>query len=264
MSVCQTDPNINNGLLTKIWGPHMWEALHSISFGYPINPTDENKYDYLMYFTFLSKVLPCKYCRESYSHYIITEPTILNSAVLENRGTLTRWLYNMHQRINDKLGIDYGMSYEDIVNRFESYRAKCTAGLPGCVIPLNEKAEAFKVSKIFVPPIITYRLAICFAKYAESRGVSFSELHKYYEYSKDKKNSEWMKRNTECRQLIEDMRLKGIPIIEKEGEFSGLPSVSELQLISKLSSNLRLEELEQLTTKLGVKYNKAYKLIAPL
>ena len=30
------DDNINNGLITKIWGPVVWESLHCIAFGYPI------------------------------------------------------------------------------------------------------------------------------------------------------------------------------------------------------------------------------------
>ena len=33
----------NNGLLTKIWGPHLWKSLHCIAFGYPSNPTDDEK-----------------------------------------------------------------------------------------------------------------------------------------------------------------------------------------------------------------------------
>ena len=38
--------NINNGLITKIWGPGAWEFLHSVTFGYPVSPTDEQKQYY--------------------------------------------------------------------------------------------------------------------------------------------------------------------------------------------------------------------------
>ena len=37
------DLNANNGLITKIWGPPAWEFLHSITFGFPISPTPEQK-----------------------------------------------------------------------------------------------------------------------------------------------------------------------------------------------------------------------------
>ena len=43
--------NSNNGLITKIWGPDIWSALHSISFGYPINPSQDQKDKYKTFFT---------------------------------------------------------------------------------------------------------------------------------------------------------------------------------------------------------------------
>jgi len=38
-----SESNINNGLITKIWGPPTWDCLHSFTFGYPVHPTDEQK-----------------------------------------------------------------------------------------------------------------------------------------------------------------------------------------------------------------------------
>ena len=35
-----------DGMVTTIWGPGMWHFLHTISFNYPINPTDEDKTNY--------------------------------------------------------------------------------------------------------------------------------------------------------------------------------------------------------------------------
>ena len=37
------DDSKTNGLITKIWGPHFWETLHCVSFGYPLEPTEEQK-----------------------------------------------------------------------------------------------------------------------------------------------------------------------------------------------------------------------------
>jgi hypothetical protein len=48
------DDNKNNGLITKIWGPAMWESLHCIAFGYPVEPTDEQRQNYKDFFTSLS------------------------------------------------------------------------------------------------------------------------------------------------------------------------------------------------------------------
>ena len=35
-----------DGMLTSVWGPAAWHLLHTISFNYPINPTEENKKQY--------------------------------------------------------------------------------------------------------------------------------------------------------------------------------------------------------------------------
>ena len=37
------DYNSNDGMLTSIWGPGMWHYLHTMSFNYPVNPTNTDK-----------------------------------------------------------------------------------------------------------------------------------------------------------------------------------------------------------------------------
>lgn len=39
----KSDYNSGDGMLTTVWGPAMWHYLHTMSFNYPINPTQENK-----------------------------------------------------------------------------------------------------------------------------------------------------------------------------------------------------------------------------
>ena len=36
--------NLDNGLMTRLWGPSGWLFLHCVSFGYPykIDPTNQN------------------------------------------------------------------------------------------------------------------------------------------------------------------------------------------------------------------------------
>ena len=49
------DDNKNNGLITKIWGEHMWESIHCIAFGYPVEPTCEQKEQYKDFFIQITK-----------------------------------------------------------------------------------------------------------------------------------------------------------------------------------------------------------------
>ena len=57
----EEDYSSDNGMMTAIWGPPLWFTLHTISFNYPVNPTEEDKRRYYKYFKYLGKVLPCRY-----------------------------------------------------------------------------------------------------------------------------------------------------------------------------------------------------------
>ena len=43
------DYNSGDGMLTSVWGPPMWHFLHTMSFNYPVDPTDEDKKNYRDY-----------------------------------------------------------------------------------------------------------------------------------------------------------------------------------------------------------------------
>ena len=48
MSGCEIDHSDykNNGLITKIWGEAGWTFNHAATFGYPLEPTEEQKIKY--------------------------------------------------------------------------------------------------------------------------------------------------------------------------------------------------------------------------
>ena len=117
------DYESNDGMLTSVWGPALWHSLHTISFNYPVNPTDTQKKDYLNFFTSLQNILPCKYCRDNYKKNLELKP--LNNNVLKNRETLSRWLFDMHEIINTNLGKKSNLEYEDIRDRYEHFRSRC-------------------------------------------------------------------------------------------------------------------------------------------
>jgi len=257
------DDNANNGLITKIWGPALWTSLHCISFGYPLEPTDEQKNEYKTFFQLIGAVMPCKYCRESYQKFISEGETRLTDEVMKNRKSLTYWLYLVHQVVNNKLGVDYGVSYDDVVKRYEAYRAKCTKAIQpvvkGCVVPLNDKKMSFKYANYKNCSIISVSIAKNFLYYAKLRKLCAKNFIFINEYIKNEKIrnknadldcKEWYRRNIECSEIINKMRIDGIPSIEVDGEYKGLPTKQELKLIVRLSSNLTKEELLEILNKL--------------
>jgi len=241
--------NINNGLITKIWGPSLWIGLHCITFGYPINPTDEQKENYKIFFEKVGDVLPCKHCRESYKIFIKEQDTDIDNA-LENRDSLTKWLYDIHNKVNEKLGVDYGLTYDMVQKKYESYRAKCVEKKAnGCVVPLYNKKKCYQEIKKKDCPIINYEIAYLFIDYAVKRKLNY----KYFSFlNKDLKNNKkkWDKRNKYCDIIISYMRENNIPSIEKNGKYEGLPTILEIQLILAMSTNLPKNELINILYKL--------------
>ena len=124
------DPNVDNGMMTKVWGPAGWLLLHCITFGYPyaINPNNLDhayKQDhYKTFFNMVGHVLPCKYCRESYIEFAKETPI---DNFLDTRENLCKWLYIIHNKVNKKLGVarDCIPTFKEVKEFYEKFRAKC-------------------------------------------------------------------------------------------------------------------------------------------
>ena len=117
------DYNSNDGMLTSVWGPIFWFFLHTMSFNYPTNPTPENKKYYRNFILSLQYILPCKYCRDNLELNFKKLPITMND--MKNRETFSRYVYNLHELINKMLHKKSNLSYEDVRDRFETFRSKC-------------------------------------------------------------------------------------------------------------------------------------------
>jgi hypothetical protein len=70
---------------TRFWGPSAWQLFHLIAF------KSEHPDDVL---NMMKDVLPCRFCRESTTQFVKEHPL---------RGDPGKWLYDLHNRVNDKL-----------------------------------------------------------------------------------------------------------------------------------------------------------------
>lgn len=245
----------NNGLITKIWGSPAWIFNHAITFGYPLEPTNEQKQLYRNYFISLGDILPCRYCRDSYKKFISSGETELTDNVMTNRETLTKWFYKVHEAVNAKLEVTYGMTYEDLVDKYESCRAKCgkpTKTAKGCVVPIDYKAFSFKKMYHIEAPIIPLEIVKKFMNLAHQRGLEkdhFGLIRLATELDGKidllRKQKCWYDRDEYCHKQIKFMRENGIMSIEDNGPWKGTPTIDELKLIMFLSSNLNRSELIQ-------------------
>tara|TARA_B100000902_G_C27113083_1_gene814660 strand:+ start:150 stop:719 length:570 start_codon:yes stop_codon:yes gene_type:complete len=124
-----------DGMLTTVWGPSMWHYLHTMSFNYPINPTASEKKYYRDFIINLQNVLPCRHCRVNLKNNFKVHP--LRMCDMKNRESFSRYIYKLHELINKMLKKKSGLSYCDIRERYEHFRARCT----------NEKPKLFKFRK---------------------------------------------------------------------------------------------------------------------
>jgi len=118
------DYNSGDGMLVSVWGPAFWHVLHTISFNYPINPTQEDKTHYRDFILNLQYILPCKYCRMNLTNNFKKKP--IQMCDMANRETFSRYVYELHETINKMLHKKSNLSYCDVRERYEHFRSRCT------------------------------------------------------------------------------------------------------------------------------------------
>ena len=128
-----------DGMLTTVWGPSLWHTLHTISFNYPVNPTQKDKKNYKRFILSLKHTLPCKYCRINFVKNLKVMP--LTNNCLKNRNNFSRWMYKLHEHINKMLNKKSGLTYCQVRDRYENFRSRCTLD------DIKKKTFKFKKNK---------------------------------------------------------------------------------------------------------------------
>jgi len=133
--------NSGDGMLTSVWGPPMWHYLHTMSFNYPVQPTNSQKKRYRNFVLSLQYVLPCKYCRMNLTKNLVSLPLTL--AQMESRNTFSRYIYALHELVNKMLNKTSNLSFEEVRERYEHFRSRCTdTGKKGVATATSLKATS--------------------------------------------------------------------------------------------------------------------------
>ena len=82
---------------TRFWGPSGWRFLHQITFAY--EPKSQRA-SVRTLFENLPYVLPCKFCRAHLTEHMEKIPL---EPALQSKETLSKWLYEIHNLVNEKL-----------------------------------------------------------------------------------------------------------------------------------------------------------------
>jgi len=109
------------GVDTRYWAPSAWQLFHLIAF------KSEHPDEVL---NMMKDVLPCRFCQESTTRFVKEHPL---------RGDPGKWLYEIHNMVNDKLRkqikddptvVDPGEdpSFEEIKKRYDSIKPTAVPG----------------------------------------------------------------------------------------------------------------------------------------
>ena len=143
--------NSGQGMLTTVWGPSLWHFLHTMSFNYPNAPTDTEKQQYMQFILKLKYILPCKYFIINLKKNFKALPLKMSS--MKNRETFSKYIYDLHEHINKMLCKKSGLTYDDVRERYEHFRARCSVKVKkikekGCTESLYKGEKSKCIIKI--------------------------------------------------------------------------------------------------------------------
>ena len=106
-------------LTSNEWGVHGWKFIHHVAWGFPFNPTENDKNNYKQFFTIIGTILPCGGCNIHYNESLVKFP--LTDEVLLNKMNLMKWSIDIHNEvnlINGKKIYEYEEALELIQNNY--------------------------------------------------------------------------------------------------------------------------------------------------
>ena len=88
------------GLDPAVWGPHYWFFLHTISICYPLRPNSITKKKYYEFIQNIPMFIPNETIATYFSKLLDEYPI---TPYLDTRDSFTRWMWFIHNKINQKL-----------------------------------------------------------------------------------------------------------------------------------------------------------------
>ena len=115
----------------KVWGPHYWFFLHTISMSYPIHPNAVTKKKYYDFIQNIPLFIPVESMASEFSKLLDQYPV---QPYLDNKESFIRWMWFIHNKINKKLEKPQISLNDFYVKYYEEYK------------PVNEKmSEYYKI-----------------------------------------------------------------------------------------------------------------------
>ena len=102
----------------KIWGPHYWFVLHTIALTYPLKPNETVKKKYYDFIENLPIFIPVENIGNYFSDLLDKYPV---TPYLDSRESFIKWIYFIHNTVNEKLGYDKVTLSESLEKYYKQY-----------------------------------------------------------------------------------------------------------------------------------------------
>ena len=106
------------GFMTKCWGPSLWHTWHIMALNY--DPT--RKAQYQLFLEGMKGTLPCGSCRDNLEKNL--QQVGYGSHVYESRETYAKFVFDLHNAINQMLNKPIQTDFEATMQHYEKFRAK--------------------------------------------------------------------------------------------------------------------------------------------
>lgn len=104
-----------------VWGPKLWEVMHTFSFSYPSSPSNIEKTAAHNFYTSLGVLIPCKNCSQHCLQYVKHYPPKINS-----RDELVMWVFDFHNEVNKRLNKRI-YTFEELQEKYNDNVAYCNS-----------------------------------------------------------------------------------------------------------------------------------------
>jgi hypothetical protein len=105
----------------KIWGPHYWFFLHTVAMSYPNTPNGITKKKYYDFIQNIPLFIPVEKIAGEFSKLLDQYPV---QPYLDNRESIVRWTWFIHNKINEKLEKPKITLNEFYIKYYEEYKPK--------------------------------------------------------------------------------------------------------------------------------------------
>jgi len=93
------DDNKDENVKTKNWGSQMWTMMHTYSYLYPDNPTENNKNEAIHFYDSIEDFIKCGMCKENAKEFSKN-----NKVNVDTKDELIEWVLKFHNTVNKELG----------------------------------------------------------------------------------------------------------------------------------------------------------------